>query len=181
MDVDLLNRIAGKLAALHGEEIYNLKLLEKQMAEAEKDVENMLNAIQAGIITASTKQRLTELEETKSQLEQQIIEEKIKKPVLTLEQIMFFLNQFKDTDINDEEQRKRLIAFGTTIMPGAKKGCIWAVLIYSTEHARAFWAEKVEFPYLTHFLYTNFYRVFSAFYPTNLGTNICISDKQRVP
>lgn len=118
MDVDLLNRIAGKLAALHGEEIYNLKLLEKQMAEAEKDVENMLNAIQAGIITASTKQRLTELEETKSQLEQQIIEEKIKKPVLTLEQIMFFLNQFKDTDINDEEQRKRLIAFGTTIMPG---------------------------------------------------------------
>ena len=109
MDSVLLNRIAEKLVTLQGEESYDLKLLEKQLAEAEKGVENMLNAIQAGIITASTKQRLTELEETKSQLEQQIIQEKIKKPVLTLEQILFFLHQFKDTDINDEEQRQRLI------------------------------------------------------------------------
>lgn len=52
---------------------------------------------------------MTELEETKSQLEQHIIQEKIKEPVLTLEQITFFLNQFKSTDINDEEQRQRLI------------------------------------------------------------------------
>jgi len=109
MDADLLNRIAEKLVTLQGEESYDLKLLEKQLAEAEKGVGNMLNAIQAGIITASTKQRLTELEETKSQLEQQIIQEKIKKPVLTLEQILFFLHQFKDTDVNDEEQRQRLI------------------------------------------------------------------------
>lgn len=109
MDTDLLNRIAEKLFALQGEENYDLKLLEKQLAEAEKGVENMLNAIQAGIITASTKQRLTELEETKRQLEQQIIQEKIKKPVLTLEKILFFLHQFKDIDINDEEQRQRLI------------------------------------------------------------------------
>lgn len=109
MDADLLNRIAKRIVALQDEESYDLKLLEKQLAEAEKGVDNILNAIQAGIITASTKQRLTELEETKSQLEQQIIQEKIKKPMLTLEQIMFFLNQFKDTDINDEEQRQRLI------------------------------------------------------------------------
>lgn len=109
MDEDLLNRIAARLVAVQGEENYDLKLLEKQLTETEKGVENMLNAIQAGIITASTKQRLAELEENKAQLEQQIIQEKIKKPVLSLEQISFFLHQFKNTDVNNDEQRQRLI------------------------------------------------------------------------
>ena len=36
----------------------NLPLLKKQLAETEKGINNMLNAIQAGIFTPSTKQRL---------------------------------------------------------------------------------------------------------------------------
>ncbi len=66
----------------------------------------MLNAIQAGIITSSTKQRLSELEDEKANLEQRIIENRIQNPVLTREQIAFFLDQFKNTDVNDEEQRR---------------------------------------------------------------------------
>lgn len=45
----------------------------------------MLNAIQAGIFTPSTKQRLDELEETKSQLEVSILQEKMHNPLLTRE------------------------------------------------------------------------------------------------
>ncbi len=49
------------------------------------------------------------LEEQKDQLEQQILMEQIKNPVLSREQITFFLDQYKKTDIHDETQRQRLI------------------------------------------------------------------------
>ena len=35
--------------------------------------------------------------------------EQIKNPVLTREQIAFFIDQYRKTDINDEAQRQRLI------------------------------------------------------------------------
>ena len=69
----------------------------------------MLNAIQAGIITESTKQRLADLEQSKRDLEERITENQIQHPSLTREQIAFFLDQFQQTDVNDEEQRQRLI------------------------------------------------------------------------
>lgn len=109
MDGPLMERITDKLLELQGEENHDLKLLEQQLRETEKGIENMLNAIQAGIITASTKQRLAALEDEKTDLEQRITENRIQNPVLSREQIVFFLDQFKDTDVNDEEQRQRLI------------------------------------------------------------------------
>lgn len=94
---------------MQGQESFDLRLLKKQLKEAEKGIENMLNAIQMGIITPSTKQRLAELEEQKNQLEQQILMEQIKNPVLSREQIAFFIDQYRKTDIHDEAQRQRLI------------------------------------------------------------------------
>ena len=49
----------------------------------------MLNAIQAGILTSSTKERLEQLEETKRELEIRIAEEKLAKPKVTEEFIRF--------------------------------------------------------------------------------------------
>ena len=49
------------------------------------------------------------MEEQKNQLEQQIILEQIKNPVLSCEQIAFFIDQYRKTDIHDEAQRQRLI------------------------------------------------------------------------
>ena len=94
---------------IQGQESFDLRLLRKQLGEAEKGIENMLNAIQMGIITPSTKQRLADLEEQKAQLEQQILAEQIKNPALSREQIAFFLDQYKKTDVHDEAQRQRLI------------------------------------------------------------------------
>ena len=109
MDKPLMERITDKMLDLQGEENHDLRLLEQQLAETNKGIENMLNAIQAGIITESTKQRLADLEQSKSDLEERITENRIQHPALTREQITFFLDQFKATDINDEEQRQRLI------------------------------------------------------------------------
>lgn len=105
----LMERITDRLLELQGEESYDLKLLDQQLKQTESRIGNMLNAIEQGIITASTKQRLSALEDEKARLEQSIIEVKIQNPALSREQITFFLDQFKRTDVNDEDQRQRLI------------------------------------------------------------------------
>ncbi len=46
-----------------------LPALRKQLEDAERGITNMLNTVQAGIINASTKQRLDELEEPKQKIE----------------------------------------------------------------------------------------------------------------
>lgn len=81
----------------------------EKMIELAKGINNMLNAIQAGIFTPSTKQRLDELEETKSQLEVSILQEEMHKPLLTREQIAFFIYRFRKFDVTKREQRQRLI------------------------------------------------------------------------
>lgn len=109
MDRSLMDRIADRLFELQSEESYDLKILEKQLHEVEQGIDNMLNAIQAGIITESTKQRLNELEAEKSNISEQIAIERIQHPVLTREQISFFLDQFRDADISKPEVRQHLI------------------------------------------------------------------------
>lgn len=95
MDKPLMERLTDRLMELQGEESYDLKLLEQQKHETEQGIENMINAIQAGIITPSTKQRLTELESEKSRLEKCILKERLAHPRLEREQINFFWNSSK--------------------------------------------------------------------------------------
>jgi len=52
-----------------------LPILQKQFAETQKSIDNMLNAIQQGIFTTSTKERLEALEREKSDLSVQIMKE----------------------------------------------------------------------------------------------------------
>ncbi len=69
----------------------------------------MLNAIQMGIINQSTKQRLDELEDRKADIELQIIQEEIKKPMLSREDVTFWICRFRKLDVSKLEERRRLI------------------------------------------------------------------------
>lgn len=109
MNDEVMERLIDTLMELQKRESTDLPLLKKQLAETEKGINNMLNAIQAGIFTPSTKQRLDELEETKSQLEISILQEEMHKPMLTREQIAFFIYRFRKFDVTKREQRQRLI------------------------------------------------------------------------
>lgn len=109
MNDKVMERLIDTLMELQKRESTDLPLLKKQLAETEKGINNMLNAIQAGIFTPSTKQRLDELEETKSQLEISILQEEMHKPMLTREQIAFFIYRFRKFDVTKREQRQRLI------------------------------------------------------------------------
>jgi DNA invertase Pin-like site-specific DNA recombinase len=104
-----LERVADLVMILQKSENTTLPLLQKQLADAERSIENMLDAIQQGVFTASTKSRLEKLEEAKSELEVKILQEQMEKPLLTKEQILFWLHKFRGIDTPSEEQRKRLI------------------------------------------------------------------------
>ena len=69
----------------------------------------MLNAIQQGVFTSSTKQRLEALEDTKAKLEVSLLQEELQCPLLTREQVMFWLHKYRDMDMSNAEQRQRLV------------------------------------------------------------------------
>lgn len=106
---ELIERLTSRLVAIQGEESRELKLMLQQLSEVQTGIDNLLNAIQAGIITASTKERLTDLEAQKAKLEVSIEQERTEHPVLTREQISFFLHRYREIDVNDPVERQRLI------------------------------------------------------------------------
>jgi hypothetical protein len=108
-DDNLVNYIVDTAMELQKRESSSLPLLTQQLEETLKAINNMLNAIQQGILTASTKQRLDELEETKSNLEISILQEQMQKPLLTREQLTFWIHRFRTIDVTKLEQRQKLI------------------------------------------------------------------------
>lgn len=58
MNDEVMERLIDTLMELQKKESTDLPLLKKQLAETEKGINDMLNAIQAGIFTPSIKQRL---------------------------------------------------------------------------------------------------------------------------
>ena len=86
-----------------------LPLLEKQYQETESAINNLLNAIQQGILTKSTKNRLEELEKLRDDLESRILMEKMEKPKVTEEQVKCWLERFQDLDPTKTEHRRLLI------------------------------------------------------------------------
>ena len=109
MDDNFVEYIADAVMDLQGKESSELPALRKQLAETERGITNMLNAIQMGIINQSTKQRLDELEERKKEIELHIIQEEIKKPMLSREDVTFWICRFRKLDVSKLDERRRLI------------------------------------------------------------------------
>ena len=104
-----MESIIAKVMELQDRENTSLPLYEKQLRDAESGIQNMLNAIQAGILTSSTKERLEQLEETKREFEARIAEEKLAKPKIKEEFIRFWLMRFRKLDMTQPEQRQALV------------------------------------------------------------------------
>lgn len=104
--------IATKAMELINKEMADTSLLvglQSQLKETNKKIKNLMSAIEQGIITPTTKERLEELEENRRELEGQIAHEEMKKPLLSKERIMFWLVSFKSGDIRDIEYQQRVI------------------------------------------------------------------------
>ncbi len=94
---------------LQNQESTDLPIYEKQLKETEVGITNMLNAIQMGILTSSTKGRLEALEEQRKELQARIAEERLAKPKMKEEFVRFWLLRFRKLDMTQPEQRQALV------------------------------------------------------------------------
>ena len=109
MDDQAIEAIVSMVMDLQDRENTSLPLYEQQLREAETGIQNLLNAIQQGILTKSTKSRLEELEAAKEDLEIKIANEKIVRPRISPEFVTFWLHKFRRLDVRQQSHRKMLI------------------------------------------------------------------------
>ena len=104
-----MNAIIAKVMELQNQESTDLPIYEKQLKETELGITNMLNAIQMGILTSSTKERLEALEDQRKELQARIAEERLAKPKMKEEFVRFWLLRFRKLDMTQPEQRQALV------------------------------------------------------------------------
>ena len=66
-------------------------------------------AIEQGILTSTTKQRLDELETRRDALKASILEEELQRPTLSREQILFWFERFRQGDVNSPAYQRQII------------------------------------------------------------------------
>ncbi|MGM9684023.1 MAG: recombinase family protein, partial [Eubacteriales bacterium] len=108
-DDETVNFIADRVMEIQGKNNSILPYLYQQMAEAEKGIDNLVNAIQMGICNDATKKRMDELESRKTELKIQIAKEELAKPIVTRDEIVCWLQHFRTFDTNKFEHRRRFI------------------------------------------------------------------------
>lgn len=109
--IDIIATRCEKLSIAEHDNQAQRNILKSQLASVNKSLSNIMKAIEEGIITSTTKQRLNELEEQKAQLEFEMTELEIVQPTLSKKQIAYMLTQFKADEAAEltEEYRKDLI------------------------------------------------------------------------
>ena len=83
--------------------------LNAELKDVQKKIKNLVSAIEQGIITSATKDRLDELEQEKSDIEGRIAREEMKKPLLNESRIRYWLTSFKSGNVDDEDYQRRVI------------------------------------------------------------------------
>ena len=106
---DEINRIAESIVALQEKEDTTLPAMNRQLQECEKAINNMLNAIQQGVLTASTKERLEQLEAQREDLKLGILQSQMQRPRYTKEQIVSWIGRFKYGNADNPEYQKQII------------------------------------------------------------------------
>lgn len=109
---EMIDLVSSRVVELFEKEAADHSLLDSykdRLKEVEKGLKNLLNAIEQGIISATTKDRLTALEEEKETLLYNISTEEQSKPIIKKSEIMFWLDSFRHGDVSNPEYRRRVI------------------------------------------------------------------------
>ena len=105
----MIDDLAEQVMQLQQQEDTTMPYLNKRLSEVKTSIDNILSAIEQGIFTASTKERLEQLESQKRDIEAEIAKESIVRPKLTKEQIVFWFHRFRKMDVTLVENRRRLV------------------------------------------------------------------------
>ena len=133
MDEEKINRLIDAILVMQEQEDTTTPALRSQLTETESSIGNILKAIEQGIFTPSTKQRLDELEARKEEILVNIQTAELQKPKLTREQMTAWFEQFRHGDPANREFQKRLIdTFVNAVYVFDDK----LVLTYNYQHGR---------------------------------------------
>jgi len=105
------DRIAKEVVRLCEQEkdTDNLKRLKKLLKENERATENLFKALEGGQIVDVIAERISQKKREHNELEQQILVETSSHPTPTVNEVRFFLNQFRKGDVNDIKYRQALV------------------------------------------------------------------------
>ncbi|MFT3952742.1 MAG: recombinase family protein [Oscillospiraceae bacterium] len=109
---DMIDYIADLVMTTQENELNDTSMLEyyeKQLRETETAIKNIMRAIEQGIITSTTRDRLVELEESKRIIAVEIAKEQIVHPKFEKDQIVFYLESFRGGDVDDKEYQRKII------------------------------------------------------------------------
>ena len=108
---DMISLIADRVVELQQADSvsYAIHALEAQLASCTKKLNNLLAAIEEGIVTPTTKERLLALETEKAEISTALSEEKIKRVPFTRDHVVYWLELFRAGDINSFSFREKLI------------------------------------------------------------------------
>lgn len=109
MDEEKINRLIDAILVMQEQEDTTTPALRSPLAETESAISNLLKAIEQGIFTPSTKQRLEDLEAQKEEILVNIQTAELQKPKLTREQMTAWFEQFRHGDPENRDFQKRLI------------------------------------------------------------------------
>jgi hypothetical protein len=106
---DVINITADRILIELNSQTSRIPYFQKQLDDVQKRINNVLDAIEQGLFNASAKERLDALEAAKAEYEIALAKEKIEKPQLTKEEIVFWISKFKDGDGKNPNYRKSMI------------------------------------------------------------------------
>ena len=86
-----------------------LKRLQKRIRDTDKAINNLVKALADGRVTDIIYAEIEKKQAEKKDLEEQLILEQVQHPQITVEQVKFFMERFKDGDIDDMKYRQALI------------------------------------------------------------------------
>ena len=101
--------LADALVENQKRENTHLPALQEELKRVNKKIDNIAAAIEEGIITQTTKERLTALEAQRDELQISIFEEETSHPKLTKEYVVQWLESFKQRDLRDPKVRRQVI------------------------------------------------------------------------
>lgn len=109
---NIIDYISDKVVAIQKKEHEDKSMLNYykiKLKETNSAIKNIMKAIESGMLTNSMRERLLELEDERSNYETEIAKEEIMRTTITKEQVIYFLEQFKNGNIEDKDYQARLI------------------------------------------------------------------------
>ncbi len=105
----VIEELAALLYNLQYNESTILPQLEAQLREKEREIDNIVTAIQQGVASQALMKRLNEIEKQKEDIETAVTKEQIKAPTYSLDEYRMALSNYRKLDITKQDGKRKLI------------------------------------------------------------------------